>query len=83
MLSVTPLHEVVGRNVTQYANVTDPEQVFQLGPENLDRTTNSGEPDYLDCSQGQHSAFSDVTSTLTGNYYSFPWSVLILILFSC
>ena len=63
-----PIHEVVGRNVTKYSGMADPDLVSQLGPENLHLSTSTAEPDYLTDSSTVTGSFDTDTSTLSGNY---------------
>ena len=67
MTPIVPIHEVVGRNVTQYSDADDANLVSQLGPENLNRTVHAGEPTIIACGHNDSSLFDDVTSILSGN----------------
>ena len=66
--STPPIHEVVGRNVTKYSGMVDPDTVSQLGPENLHLSSSTADPDYLSNSSTITSSFDTDTSTLSGNH---------------
>ena len=57
---------MVGRNVTKYSELTDLDEVSQLGPESLHLSTSTTDPAPLSDSSTVTGSFNADTSSLTG-----------------